>query len=159
MAYLDLLGFKALTVAPAVYVDQIEAAEAGWTLAQLEYWSRRIDARLKKRYAVPFSELTAETPTVVKGWLADIVTPRIYKKRGVDATDEQYADVVEDAKTAWGEVREAADSPDNLFELPLKQTSPGETAVTKGSPLVYTEGSPYEWSELQRKRADDEGVI
>jgi hypothetical protein len=157
LAYLDVATFKGLTTAPAVYIDQIEAQEAGWTLKQLDYWSRRIDGRLGKRYATPFSELAGETPLVVQGWLSDIVTLRVYKKRGVDPQDQQYLDIVDDAKEAWANIREAADAKDGLFELPLKQTAPGADGVTKGAPLGYAEASPYTWTTAQRDAAEDEG--
>lgn len=154
MAYLTNAQFKLLTIAPAVYVDQIEALEAGWTQAQLDHWSIWIDSRLKKRYAAPFD--TASPPTVVRGWLARIVTEELYLKRGVDATDEQFVRVTERAKDARDEVKEAAESKEGLFELPLRQDAPGATGVTKGAPLAYTEVSPYTWSRLQREAAIDE---
>ena len=84
--YLDLNGFKGLTVMPASDVDGIETSAPGWILGQLTYWSSQIDSRLAKRYAVPFP---SPYPTAVTGWLARIVTQRLYIKRGVDSTDAQ----------------------------------------------------------------------
>ena len=43
--------------APGGLVDALEAVDAGLDrLIQLEEWSAWIDSRLRKRYAVPFSE-------------------------------------------------------------------------------------------------------
>lgn len=159
MGYLTLPRLKLLSTAPAVYIDQIEAQESGWVAAQIETYSRKIDARLKKRYAAPFSELPGETPNVVEQWLADILTPRLYRKRGVDAQDEAYLEAAKSADEAWAEVKEAAEAKDGLFELPMKQTEPGASAVTRGAPLGYSEGTPYEAFVNQRERAHDDGVI
>ena len=86
MAYLNIDGFKLLTLMPGVHVDAIETVSPGWVDAQLEQVSSWIDSRLRKRYAVPF---VAPYPSAVTGWLARIVTVRGYLKRGVDSTDEQ----------------------------------------------------------------------
>lgn len=153
-SYLDVAGFKGLTIAPAVYVDQVDAIEAGWTLKQLTHWSSWLDARLKKRYAAPFNP--ASPPATVQGWLARIVTEELYLKRGIDATDEQWTRVQERAKEAKDEVKEAAESKDGLFELPLREDDPTVTGVTRGSPLVYTEAGPYHAFTLQRDAAEDQ---
>ncbi len=48
-------------------------------------------------------------------------------------------------------MKEAADSAEGLFELPLRADL--ETSgVSKGGPLGYTEASPYRWTDRQ---ADD----
>jgi hypothetical protein len=150
--YLDLAGLKARTLAPASYVDEIEAAESGWIDEQLEIWSRWIDAQLRKRYVTPF---TNTIPDAILVWLAAIMDPKIYLKRGVDAGDQQFTEIVNLANKAIAEIHEAADAKDGLFDLPLHE---GATAdgISKGAPLGYTEHSPYTWSPLQRDDADDD---
>ncbi len=158
MAYLSLVRFRGLTTIPGSWVDEEETREPGWVSGQLEWWSRWLDARLAKRYATPFSEVVGETPSVVEGWLADIVTIRVLNKRGVTPQDEQYVELKAAAEAAKAAAREAADAKEGLYELPLRQTLPGANGVSRGAPLGYSEGSPYEWSSLQRDRARDEGV-
>ncbi len=151
MSYLDLDAFRARTLAPAVYVDDVEAAHAGWLDGQLAAWSRKIDSRLRKRYAVPF----AEPNETVKEWLTQIVTLRLFLKRGVDANDEQFETIRQDAQDALAEIKEAADSEEGLFDLPLLDAADG-SAISKGGPLGYGEASPYVWTDRQVATARDE---
>jgi len=152
MGYLTVSEFKSLTIAPAAYVDAIEAAEAGWTLAQLNSLSGWIDGRLRKRYAAPF---TAPVPETVRQWLAALVTHVVYLKRGVDPTDREMGNVVAWRDEARAEIKEAADSKDGLFDLPLRADTT-TTGIVKGAPLGYAEASPYTWSKLQREAAEDD---
>lgn len=144
--YLTVNEFKDLTVAPAFYVDEIEAAESGWTEKQLASWSRYIDARLSKRYSTPFG---SPYPGAVKGWLSRLVTLRVYYKRGIDPTDAQFEAVSRDSDAVVEELREAADSKEGLFGLPLREDDQS-SGITKGAPLHYVEQSPYQWPSLQR---------
>lgn len=154
MAYLTLAQFKQLSVMPAPFVDAIEAAAPGWLASQLGYWSDWIDARLRKRYAAPFS---APYPGAVTGWLARIVTVRAWLRRGVDAQDEQFAEVKADAAAAMDEIKEAADSEVGLFDLPLRADTT-ETGIAKAFPCVYSEQSPYVFTDGQARvgRAEDD---
>jgi hypothetical protein len=149
MAYLTLTTYKALTIAPAIYVDQVETDHAGWVAAQLEFWSLWIDSRLKKRYAAPFAA-SPNTPPVILGWLTRILDAELYYKRGIAATDQQWPQILERATEAKAEVKEAADSKEGLFELPLSNTTPAGTDITRAAPLGYTEQSPYSWPDVQR---------
>lgn len=145
-AYLTLAKFKTLTVMPGSFVDAIETASPGWTDAQLAYWSDWIDSRLRKRYAVPF---VAPVPSTVEGWLMRIVTVRCYLRRGVDPTDQQYADIKADDVAARDEIREAADSDTGLFDLPLRADLTNVSGISQGSPRTYSEQSPYAWTDVQ----------
>jgi hypothetical protein len=144
-AYLTVAEFKTRAMMPPEYVDQIETRQAGWTLAQLEQFSRWIDSRLRKRYAVPFAE---PYPEAVKSWLARLVTVRCFIRRGIDPTDLQFQMIEQDAKTTADEIREAAESQDGLFDLPLNGST-SATGISKGGPLVYSEQSPYVGFDLQ----------
>jgi phage gp36-like protein len=143
-AYLDIAGFKLLSVIPPEYLDIIESAQAGWTDARLGYWSRWIDTRLRKRYVTPFSPV----PSAVAGWLCDIVTFDAYLKRGVDPTDQQIDEIRARRDAALLEIKEAADAKDGLFDLPLLDTSDG-TGIAKGAPLFASNASPYSWIDDQ----------
>lgn len=151
MAYLDTAGFRDLTIAPTEYVEAIEEVTPGWVQSQLDYWSRWMDSRLAKRYAVPFN---TPYPVAMQGWLARIVTYRVYLRRGIDPTDQQVAWVKEDHDNVTKELAEAANSEDGLFELPLLET--GGRGITKGGPFGYSEQSPYAWMDRQADVARDE---
>jgi hypothetical protein len=150
LAYLTLAIYKNLTLAPPSYVDDVEVRHPGWVLAQLEFWSAWIDSRLKKRYAAPFAA-SPNTPTVILGWLVRILDAELYLKIGINPRDEQAATVVQErAAEAKTEVKEAADSREGLFELPLRSDQPEVTGITRAAPLGYTEQSPYTWIGIQR---------
>jgi len=151
--YVDVSGFTDLTVAPASYVTDVEALHTGWLLGQLVHWSAWINSQLRKRYAVPFA---APYPETVINWLVDIVTVRLYFKLGVDTTDAQFIEgIVKASDTAKAEIKEASDSPNGHWELPLRADDP-TTAISKGGPLVYGEQSPYVWTTKQQEAASEE---
>lgn len=152
MAYLDKDAFAERTIMPSEYVDAIETVSAGWIDLQLEEWSAWIDSRLRKRYAVPFQ---APYPAAVTAWLTRLVTVRCYLKRGVEATDEQYITIEQDAKEARAEVLEAADSMAGLFDLPLRSNTTA-TGIDRSGPFAYTEQSPYVWATQQRRMGRNE---
>jgi len=151
--YLDFDGFKALTLAPSSFVDEVEKVAPGWVDGQLEYWARWIDSRLRKRYASPFPAFgdTPPTPRSVQGWLARIVTLRVFLKRGVDPDDLQLDTIKQDSIDAQSEILEAANSEDGWFDIPLKAGEDG-SAINRGNPRSYSEQSPYVWM-------DDQSVI
>lgn len=154
MSYLDVATFKVRSVMPAEDIDALIAAAPGFLDAELAEWSSRMDSVLRKRYAVPF---TGQVPDVVKGWLARLVTPRAYLRRGVNPSDAQFEEIKADAAAAWVEVKEAADSSVGLYDLPLAQTDAG-SAVVSGGPQAYSETSPYRAFDIQRADAGAEDV-
>lgn len=139
MAYLTTSEFKTRSLIPSGYVDDIEAVDDGWTLIQLEEASAWIDSRLRKRYAAPF---TSPYPVAVLSWLTKLVTVRCYLKRGVEATDEQFVSIQQDAMDAKAEIKEAADSNVGLFDLPLRSDTTA-TGIDRSGPWSYSEQSPY----------------
>lgn len=152
--YLTNAAFKALTLAPAAYVDAIETAEAGWTQGRLTHWSAWINARLAKRYATPFQP-APNTPETITGWLEALVTWEVYLKRGVDPLNGQVQDAKGRHDDAKKEILDAVDLERARPELPLRNDSDAH-GVVKGAPLAYTEASPYTWTTVQRDAAADE---
>lgn len=150
--YLTLAQFRARTIMPGTDVDAVEASAPGFILSKLTAKSRWIDARLSKRYAVPFA---SPFPDAVCDWLARIVTLSAYLRRGVDPNDEQFVALKEDAERAEAEIAEAATAETGLYELPLINTT-SANGVTRGGTSVYSEASPYVWQDVQRERGRNE---
>jgi hypothetical protein len=138
-AYLTLAEFKSLTLASAGRIEDIEEKTQGWIANQLEHFSAAIDDRLRKRYVTPFA---SPAPRIVRMWLTQLVTPRVYLKGGIDATDEQFDAVQKDAELADRQIEAAANAKEGLFELPLRSDQPG-AGMTRGGPKLVTVNSPY----------------
>lgn len=147
MAYLTDIEFRQLTLLPVNVIDEVEARTPGWLAAQLQHVSSRMDARLAKRYAAPFT--VTPYPDIVQEWLAHIVSWRCYLKRGVNSLDSEATEYKSQHDQALNEIKEAADSNVGLFELPLRQDIPGAEGVTRGGPVGYSEQSPYVWMDSQ----------
>jgi hypothetical protein len=139
--YLDVASFTALTTMPSSDVTLVDTSQPGYIAARIGYWQNKIEARLRKRYTIPFA---SPTPAVVLGWLADLVTPDVFRKRGANPTDPQLSEVIDAAKAAWAEVLEAANSETGLFDLPLS-ANVDTSAITAGGPLACSQASPYDW--------------
>lgn len=146
MGYLTLAEFKTRSTMPSEHVDRIEAASAGFTLAQIESVSRLdIDSRLRKRYAVPFSD---PYPEAVKVWCARIVTLLCWERLGYDPTDQSMERATKAHDDAKAEIKEAANSNEGLFDLPLRADTT-TTGISKAAPFGYSEQSPYVWADGQ----------
>lgn len=145
MSYLDLDGFKELSTIPPEFVDEVEARQPGFVLRHLEANSALIDARLRKRYAAPFAH---PYPIAVELWLARVTTIPVWMRRGVDPNDEQFVEAKEDATAAWAEIKEAADSNEGLYDLPLRADT-SASGISRGGPWGYSEQSPYVWADEQ----------
>ena len=152
-SYLTLVEFRAVTLLPVNVTDEIEARTPGWTLAQLTRQSARIDARLAKRYAAPFTQ--TPYPLILTDWLDAVVSHYSYLKRGVNSLDEQAAEYKARHDQAWAEITEAANSDTGLFELPLRQDV-AANAITRGNPISYSEASPYVFTDVQVDSAHEE---
>jgi phage gp36-like protein len=153
VSYLDLAGFKARSVMPDEDVDNLEARFPGYLQTALDDEEAWINARLKKRYAVPFD---APAPTVVVRWLVHLVTPRAYERRGWNASSAQDQEILNAAQTARDEVKEAANSDEGLFDLPLRQDALKGSGISQGGPFGYAEASPYTWTGRQWEAARGE---
>lgn len=168
--YLDTAGFTALTIMPAADVAELEAQDPGWLQAQIDRVGAHVDARLAKRYAVPFGTAPAapddprnDVPLKVEDWIVAIVTMRAYARRGVNPSSGELwfeSNVIAPANTAAEELKEAANSNEGLFDLPLLASS-DTTGISRGGPLTYSETSPYVWQDVEAdlgKDEDDAGV-
>lgn len=142
VAYLDLAAFKLRSVMPESDITALNTRQPGWIDTKLEEASRFIDAQLAKRYAVPF----ATPPDTVKRWVARMVTFECYQRRGWDPTDQQAEQIKGDSDDAKLEIVKAADSVTGLYDLPLAS---GSSGISKGGPRVYSEASPYVWTDVQ----------
>ncbi len=154
-AYLDVAGFTLRTVMPLEDVDMLEENHTGFLDARLEVGTSLINARLSKRYAVP---LVDPVPEIVLGWLVALVTPKAYQKRGWNPSDAQSEQILKDATEALEQMKEAADSAEGLYELPLRADLEA-SGVSKGGPLGYTEVSPYRWTDLQVEAGRNEDAL
>jgi hypothetical protein len=113
-------------------------------IADHESW---MGSRLTKRYATPFAD---PVPSIVISWLVGLVTADLFAKRGFNpgsAQDEEA--ILGRAQRARDEIKEAADSKDGLFDLPIREDLPGTSAITRGGPLAYSEASAYTWIDVQ----------
>jgi len=148
MSLLTQAQFRDRTTMPKADVDVVESIEAGYILNRLKFHTSRINSRLRKRYATPFAADGAG-PELALGWLTDIVTPEVWLKRGVNPEDPQYVAADRMRDLAFADLKEAADSDEGLFELPLRESTEGASGVTRGGPFGYAEASPYSAMDVQ----------
>ena len=153
-AYLTLAQWKDRTTMSPGDVDALERKRPGFVGIALGARSATINARLTKRYAVPF-QAHPDTPEIVLVWLTDLVSLDAYKALGFSPSSEQDELIVAAAQAAESQLAEAANAETGLFELPLRETSPGGSGVEKGGPYAYSEPGPYHWLDAQREAVRD----
>lgn len=95
-------------------------------------------------------------PEIVLGWITTLVTDDLYRKRGRDPQDPAMVDLRDDVTRTLGEIKEAADSKDGLFDLPVSEDL--DSAVTTGGPLGYSETSPYVWPVIEKSVGQSEDI-
>ncbi len=131
---------------PAEDIARLQTQYAGFLDAQIAIAQSWVETRLRKRYAIPF--VAGAEPEAFLGWIVALVTLAGYQRRGFNPSSAENQLIVDAATMARAEVKEAADSKDGLFELPVRQDNPAG-AVTQGAPLSYAEASPYTWTDRQ----------
>jgi hypothetical protein len=131
--------FASLSPFDESYCTQLEARRPGHLMALASAISASIDTRLRKRYVVPF---VAPYNIKLQLWVADLLTPRAYLSLGVRPTDEQQVSIIEAAKLADAEIKEAADATAGLFDLPLRANT-SDTGIVEPVTLSVSEQSPY----------------
>jgi hypothetical protein len=153
IGYLDVAGFGLRSVMPAEMIQRLEQRSPGWLQTKLNSKSAWIDAKLGKRYAVPFA---SPAPEIVLDWLAALVTPEAYGKIGFNpSSEEDKALIIDPADQARDEIDEAADAQNGKFELPLRADT-SANGIVKGAPMVYSEQSPYVAFDRQAATGRDE---
>jgi hypothetical protein len=93
-------------------------------------------------------------PEAVLRWLTDFVTIDVWDRRGRNPQDPAMVSAKERYDQAMEELKEASDSKEGLFDLPIAEDA--DTAVTTGGPLSYSETSPYVWQDQQKAVAQSE---
>ena len=98
---------------------------------------------------------TPVPPSVLK-WVASLAAFEAYVRRGIDPSGFVAQAVKDRADQAKVDLKEAADSKDGLFDLPLNEDA--DSAIVTGGPFVYSEASPYVAFDLQacQGRAEDQ---
>lgn len=109
------------------------------------HWSH-IKARLVKRYSVESDFQSGDVPEKITEWLVILTDVDVWKCTGgiPEGREDGWAD--KDRERVDAETKEAANSDDGLFELPLRASdSLGKSAVNKGGPHVikFTTGFDY----------------
>jgi len=156
-ALITTAAFRTRSIMPPGDVDALETVRPGFIAARLDIRTGEIHARLAKRYATPFS--SDLPPDAVVGWLVALVTLDAFLARGFNPSSQQDGLIEADAARARDSIKEAADSKDGLFDLPLRESSQGESGVTLGGPLGYSEASPYRSIDAQWEAVRDEGGL
>ena len=129
----------------------IAAAGGRFVNTQIRLARAKIYDQLRTRYDI--AAMKASEPDIVKKWIAEMVSPMIYAKRGVDPTDMMYSALLDTAKNAAAEVKEAADAKDGAWSLPIAGS---EKAATRNPRLrSYSESTPYKWIERQAARRNN----
>jgi hypothetical protein len=140
----EVIDFRSRSIMPERDVDDLWRRRRGLLEALLQGALADITARLRKRYATPFDP----RPDVVVNWQIKIVTPEAYRARGYNPQDPTMEQAEKDRDRSYEQIKEAADSVDGLYDLPLKEDV-DVSGITKGGPLGYSEASPYAWTDAQ----------
>ena len=154
--YLTFTQFLVMTEMAAGDAQLVENKAPGYFEARASLEQARLDARLRKRYKVPFNQNGAAVPAVVIGWLVAVLTPSMYRKRGGNSAQDDQIKKLEDlATSALAEIKEAADAVDGLFDLPLLDSGTA-SAISQGEPWGHGYASPYVATYARDARAAEE---
>lgn len=148
-SYVTLERFKLLTVLTAQTVDEWVRKHSIESFQQMvEIESAYVDSRLAKRYVTPFAD---PFPVDVVRWTSELVTERMLDRRGSNPKDNDLSErAYARATQAREELKEAADSKDGLFDLPLRQDT-SASGITGSVTLASSEASPYLWTDEQAR--------
>lgn len=152
--WIDLAGFRVRTVMPGEDVDRLEAKYPGYIVQQIATEQAKLEARLRKRYALPFA---APAPETAIAWLVSIVTLAAYQRRGWNPSSAENQLIIDAATRALDESKEAANANDGLFDLPPREDAASTSGATQGGPFGYSEQSSYTGADDQAcaGRAED----
>lgn len=144
--YVDKVIVKMYGCMPAADVDLLDSQYPGLIDQLSTGVSGHFDTMLAKRYGAPFQ---TPYPDALVYNVAQVVTARLFMKRGFNPSSMQDKLIKDAHDAALGWLRDAADPQKGLVELPVKQQALGASAVTVGAPLGYSEASPYAWMDQQ----------
>jgi hypothetical protein len=86
-------------------------------------------------------------PSIVLRWLISGVAYAVWNRRGRNPQDPFVQDLKDRYAETLADLKEAADSKDGLFDLPVSEDL--DSAITTAGPQVYTETSPYAWADQE----------
>lgn len=102
---------------------------------------------LAKRYTVPFA---APVPSIVKRWCSALVDRDCFGKRGAQPSNTAEDEEIDKAADlALAQIKEAADSKDGLYDLPVRADSPGTSGIVGAAPMGQADVGPYDWIDDQ----------
>lgn len=128
-------------------IAEIETQYSGFSQNRLDInWGWML-ARLAKRYDI--TKFTNPVPDAALGWLVALTDLDLYIRRGFNPSSEQDGLIEKASDSAKAEVKEAADSKDGLFDLPLRQDLQGQSGLVGQAPLAQGYASPYSWIDDQ----------
>lgn len=148
--YMTTTAFMLASMIPEQQVVVLINNRTGWLENRIDWWSRKIEARLAKRYKVPFDPSpTGPAPAIVLMWLTDLVQRDAYIALGTQSFSEADQKLIESSATqAEADLLEAANEETGLFDIPLRDDQPG-SAIIEEAPLMSTDTSPYSWIDRQ----------
>lgn len=166
MAYLTFEEYQERTIYEQSEIDEFYSRPGRVnTFARWEKTlrSRKIDDKLRRRYAVPFGIVSpsaepdpALVPEAAKDWLTAYLDARFLRARRYPGGEEEAGDNDNtlEAQEATREIENAAnqDVPAHP-ELPLLATAPESSGVVKGGPFVVEHLSPWDaWDAIAARR-------
>lgn len=127
--------------------------------------ARKIDDKLRRRYAVPFGVVTpsaepdpALVPEAVKDWLTAYLDARFQRARREPGSEIEAGDTDNtlEATEATREIENAANPEAPAHpELPLRADKPDGSGVVKGGPLLKSYPTIYEFYDDQQRERDE----
>lgn len=151
-AYLTFEQWRDRSIMPPDESDELWAAWGpAFIEGKLNEHTSWINARLRKRYATPFAD---PVPEIVLSWLERLVTFDVYLRRGHNPSSQQDEEIKNRMVDAKAEIKEAADSNEGLYDLPIREDSTA-TGISKGGPWAEYDNTPYAFLDAQRQGVAD----
>lgn len=128
-------------------VDRVEGRFPGITQARLDTAHARLNAKLMKRYRLPFQ---TPVPQCLVWYEAVIVSYELLADvRGLNPESGQGPRVEQAYQEAQEWLKAAVDPEHGDVELRAAEAGLGPSAVNAGGPFGYSEASPYAWIDAQ----------
>jgi hypothetical protein len=168
MPYLTFSGYQERSIyEPSEIVEFFSRPGRANTFAHWErsLRSRKIDDKLRRRYAVPFGIVSPSTepdpalvPEAARDWLTAYLDSRLMRARRDPGSETEAGDSdnTQEAQEATREIENAA-NPDVPAhpELPLAADKAASSGVVKGGPFVVEYLSPGDaWDAIAARRCE-----